>query len=126
MSELILVEDSEGSSSVSVVVPTTVEAELIDRRQDVSVVASAGGAVAVRGERSIVDEVLNNRFYVAALLLCAGPIGLPALWFSPRFSRRTKIVTTMLHFLCTAIVPLAVAYYFLEVALRPLVAAFGQ
>ena len=34
--------------------------------------------------------ILANRLAVIAILLCLGPIGLPALWGSPMFSAGTK------------------------------------
>jgi len=64
---------------------------------------------------------LDNRWIVVGLLLAAGPMGLPALWLSRRFSRWTKIATTALFFLATAVLPLVATWYFCEVSLRPLV-----
>jgi len=69
---------------------------------------------------------LDNRLVVAGLLLAAGPVGLPALWFSRRFSRFTKIATTVVFFLLTAVLPLAVTWYCCDVALRPLVDAMSH
>ena len=62
---------------------------------------------------------------VIALLAVAGPIGLPALWFSGKFGRWTKIITTFVFLLITVAFPLAITYYFCEIALRPLVDAFS-
>ena len=70
--------------------------------------------------------LLNNRLAVIGLVAVAGPLGLPALWFSRRFSRLTKIITTVVFVLVTAVLPLALAYYWLEISLRPLVDAFGE
>ena len=98
-----------------------VEAELNDSQYELTVVPGHQSTVAPRLEESQVKVVLDNRFFVIAILLCAGPIGLPALWFSRRFSRRSKIITTTGYFLCTAILPLAIAWYFLDFALRPIV-----
>lgn len=91
------------------------------------VAANAPGLLVIApvNQRSVVDDALNNRLIVMAIVLVAGPIGLPALWFSPRFSRGTKIITTGVYFLLTAVLPLLVAWYFLDVALRPLVNVFG-
>lgn len=74
---------------------------------------------------SPVVAMLDNRLLVVAIVLCAGPMGLPALWFSRRFSQRTKILTTIAYLLMTTILPLAIAWYFLEVAVRPVVDALG-
>ena len=100
--------------------------ELADSEHAWVVVPSCPPIVAPRRRQSLVAEVLDNRLFVIAILLCAGPIGLPALWFSHRFSRRSKIIVTAGYFLFTVILPLAIAWYFLDVALRPVVDALGE
>ena len=71
-----------------------------------------------------IQTVLNNRLYVVLVIALIGPLGLPALWFSPRFSKPTKIVVTSIYVIMTTVVPLAVAWYFLDYSMRPLVEAF--
>ena len=73
-----------------------------------------------------ISRWLSNRLVVVSLLAIAGPLGLPALWLSPRFSRTAKILTTALFLFVTVVFPLALAYYWLEIALRPLVDVFGE
>ena len=73
-----------------------------------------------------IARLVSSRMLVVGLLAIVGPLGLPAMWLSPRFSRLTKIVTTALFLVVTVLLPLTLAYYWLEVALRPLVDAFGQ
>ncbi len=68
--------------------------------------------------------VLNNRWVVLMLLAVVGPLGLPALWLSPRFKPWVKATITLVWFLLTAVVPLAIAWYWLDYALRPLVDGF--
>ncbi len=68
---------------------------------------------------------LDNRLVVIGILLCAGPLGLPALWFSRRFSRVTKVVTTIAYFVFTAVLPLVIAWYCLDFAVRPLLEALA-
>ena len=63
---------------------------------------------------------LDNRLVVIGILLCAGPLGLPALWFSRSFSRVTKVVTTIAYFVFTAVLPLVIAWYWLDFAVQPL------
>ena len=70
--------------------------------------------------------LLNNRTFVIAMLVFVGPLGLPLLWFSPRFSKTTKIVTSVAYFLFTIVFPLAMAWYWLDVALGPLLDVFVQ
>jgi hypothetical protein len=70
--------------------------------------------------------LLNNRAVVIAILCCAGPIGLPALWFSPRFSPITKGIVTAAFFTLTVVLPLAGAWYALEVLIRPIADALSS
>jgi hypothetical protein len=74
----------------------------------------------------MIDQALNNRAIVFAILLIAGPMGLPALWFSRRFSKPTKIVTTLAYVVGTVLLPIAAIYYYLEFSLLPLVNAFPK
>ena len=64
--------------------------------------------------------VLNNRLYVGFLIALLGPLGLPALWFSPRFSKTFKIVATLAFVLVTIVLPLAIVWYFMFYSMRPL------
>ena len=66
---------------------------------------------------------LNHRGIVVAILLTCGPLGLPALWFSPRFSKTSKIVISVLLFAATVVAPLALSWYWLDVAVRPVLDA---
>ncbi len=102
-----------------------VPAELMDPQHELAIVRPSPLVVAPTRQPSPLAGVLENRLLVIAIVLCAGPMGLPALWFSPRFSPRTKILTTIGYLLVTAILPLALAWYFLEVAVRPVVDVLG-
>jgi hypothetical protein len=73
-----------------------------------------------------INALLNNQLAVVAMIALVGPLGLPALWFSPRFAKRTKFITTSIYVLLTTVVPIAIAWYWLEYSLRPLVDVFGQ
>ena len=98
---------------------------MIDAQRALTVVPPSPSTLAPRPVQSLITEFLDNRLFVTAILLCAGPIGLPALWFSHRFSRRCKIITTTGYFFFTVILPLAIAWYFLDVAVRPIVDALS-
>ena len=142
MSEMIVINDSCSRCSVAfqgsdnycrncglptvVPVDVVVAEESIDSPHELAVVPSCQTDVATRPAQSLVATVLENRGYVIAILLCAGPIGLPALWFSHRFSRRFKIIATGGYFLVTAVLPLAIAWYVLDIAVRPLVDALSK
>ena len=91
---------------------------------------SSKSAVATRSQElsspaGAIQTVLNNRWYVGMVIALIGPFGLPALWFSPRFSKPTKIVGTLIFVIMTTVVPLAVAWYFLDYRIRPLVDALS-
>ena len=74
--------------------------------------------------KSRLHWMLSKRWTVIGILAVVGPIGLPLLWFSPRFSGLTKILVTVFYFLLTAILPLVFAWYWLEVSVRPLIDTF--
>jgi hypothetical protein len=67
--------------------------------------------------------ILNNRPLIVCLVFCVGPIGLLCLWLSPRFSLSSKVLTTAGYFAVTLLIPLAIAYYYLDVSLQPLLRA---
>jgi hypothetical protein len=73
-----------------------------------------------------IKSVLNSRLAVFGLIAVAGPFGLPALWFSPRFAKRTKIIATIAYLLLATVLPLAIAWYWLDYSMRPLVEVFGR
>jgi hypothetical protein len=142
MSEVIVINDScsrcgvafHGSDNycrncdLPAVVPVdaVVVEESIESQHELAAAPSCQSTMATRPAQSLVATVLENRGYVIAILLCVGPIGLPALWFSRRFSRRFKIITTGGYFLVTAVLPLAIAWYVLDIAVRPVVDALSQ
>lgn len=74
----------------------------------------------------IFEPVLNSRLAVIGVIAFMGPLGFPALWFSPRFSKPTKVITTVSYLLLTTVVPIAIAVYWLEYSMRPLVDVFGR
>lgn len=57
-------------------------------------------------------------WYVIFMLLMVGPMGLPLLWQSPRFSRRAKLIWTI------AIILIALVGILMLVVLGPLVERF--
>jgi hypothetical protein len=71
-------------------------------------------------------KLLDNRLAIVGLLVVVGPLGLPFLWLSGRFSRLTKFVVTTLYFAFTVVFPLAVTWYWLDTAMQPLLEAFGR
>ena len=73
-----------------------------------------------------VDYVLNSRCAVFGIVAFFGPMGLLALWFSPRFSKGTKFALSAGYAVLTTIVPLLIAWYWLDYSLRPLVDVFGK
>lgn len=76
--------------------------------------------------RQAIKQVLDNRWMVMGIVAVLGPIGLPVLWFSPKFRPVTKMVITTLYVVLTAVVPIVVSYYVLENSFKPLLDAFGS
>lgn len=125
MSDLILAADSCDRCGAELAVDTACE-NCGDGQHTLAAVEvlppiTAKPAAALVGLRG--ESLLDNRLAVFGILLVAGPLGLPALWFSRRFSRATKIATTVVFFLLTVVVPIVGAWYCFEVLLRPLVDA---
>jgi len=101
-----------------------VVAEIITQQSEVQ--TYYGAAPAPSPAREAIKRVLDNRWMVMGIVAILGPIGLPALWFSPRFRPPTKMVITTLYVVLTAVVPVVVSYYVLENSFKPLVEAFGS
>ena len=59
------------------------------------------------------------------MIAVAGPLGLLAMWFSQRFSNRTKIITTVSYVLLAIVLPLVVIWYWWHVALSPILEVLG-
>ena len=72
------------------------------------------------------QAVVNNWMFVVGMIICAGPLGLLAMWFSQRFTNRAKVITTVSYVLLAIVAPLAVIWYWLDIALRPIVDVLGQ
>ncbi len=73
-----------------------------------------------------VKQLLTNHWMIYGLLLFCGPIGLPLLWLSPRFSRLAKSAITLLLMSITLILPIIIYWYSCELLLRPLATALGR
>ena len=72
------------------------------------------------------QAIVDNRLVVAGLVACFGPLGLLAMWFSQRISNRAKIITTASYVLLFIVAPLVVIWYWLDVALRPVVEVLSK
>ena len=72
-----------------------------------------------------IKTALNNRWLVIAIVALIGPLGLPALWFSPRFKPWIKVTVTAVYVLLTAVVPVVVSWYIMKESFHPLVEVFG-
>lgn len=82
--------------------------------------------VATTDPAATFQAVVNNRMFVVGMIACAGPLGLLAMWLSQRFSNRTKIITTVGYVLLAIVAPLVAIWYWLHIALRPVVDVLGQ
>ena len=82
--------------------------------------------IAQRGPVLIMPQYLQRRWVVLAILLCTGPIGLPLVWLSRRFSLLAKIGLTAGFVLLTVVLPIVLVWYWCDVAIHPLVEALGR
>ena len=82
--------------------------------------------MAQRGPSCILPPSLERRWVVLAILLCMGPIGLPLVWLSSRFSKLTKIGLTVGFVLLTVVFPIVLVWYWCEAAIRPLVEVLAR
>jgi len=82
--------------------------------------------MAQRAPACILPPSLERRWVVLAILLCTGPIGLPLVWLSSRFSKLAKIGLTAGFVLLTVIFPIVLVWYWCEVAIRPVVEVFAR
>ena len=103
--------------------------EIVDPTSSTSVGHAAiepSSVVAKSDGQESINAVVNNRLAVIGIIALIGPLGLPALWFSRRFSKPTKIITTTAYLLMTIVLPFAAASYWLDYSLRPLLEVFGK
>lgn len=89
-------------------------------------VDNATGTAISNSAAESLQYVLNNRWMVMGVVALIGPLGLPVLWFSPRFKPTTKFVITGVYVLLTAIIPVVVSYYVLESSFKPIADVFGS
>ena len=82
--------------------------------------------MAQRAPAIILPRSLERPWVVLAILLCTGPIGLPLVWLSRRFSRLAKIGLTAGFVLLTVILPIVLVWYWCDVAIHPLVEALAR
>ena len=110
-----------GSLAPQVAPLDPVSAEIPPPRRALVPAGPPGGEIVTATKRR---PWTHSRTAVLMVLLGAGPLGLPALWLSPAFTRWGKIVWTACFLLLTVVLPLVVCWYWLEVAIRPLLRAF--
>ncbi len=65
------------------------------------------------------SAILDNGWAIVGLLFVAGPLGLPALWFSRRFSWKVKLAGTIGLLLLTFVLPAALIWYLYATAIGP-------
>ena len=107
-----------GTGCRDLIVPPNV-VSLIDDQADQS------KEVATKDPAETFQAVVNNRMFVVGMIVCAGPLGLLAMWFSQRFTNRAKVITTVSYVLLAIVAPLAIIWYWWNIALRPLVDVLG-
>ena len=108
-----------GAGCRDLIVPSDAISEVDDQPGKSKEVATADSAATLQ-------TVVNNRMFVVGMIACAGPLGLLAMWLSQRFTNRTKIIATVSYVLLAIVAPLAVIWYWLNIALRPVIDVLGQ
>ena len=83
-------------------------------------------AIATVGPAATFQTLVNNRTFVISMIAVTGPLGLAALWCSQRFTNLTKITTTVCYVLLAIVLPMVVVWYWLDVALRPIIEVLGK
>ncbi|PHS00794.1 MAG: hypothetical protein COA78_23540 [Blastopirellula sp.] len=91
-----------------------------------SLAAQSNQGIAESSSKNIVKVVLNSRALLFGILLVFGPLGLPLIWFSPRFSMLSKVLVTTLTLGVTVVFPIAMTIYWADYALQPLLEAMQQ
>lgn len=72
------------------------------------------------------QKLVDNRLVVIGMITFVGPLGLLALWYSRRFSKLTKTLVTFSYAFLTFALPVAIVWYWLHTAMRPIVDVLGQ
>jgi hypothetical protein len=100
----------------------------INDNREVGELSRRSLAPALNGGTAIA-ALLDRRWAVIGMIALIGPLGLPALWLSPRFAKKTKVTLTTAYFLFSVVLPLAFIWYLLNYwmidALRPLLDVLG-
>ena len=47
------------------------------------------------------DKRYFKTYWIVIAFLCVGPLALPLVWFNPRFSRKTKVIVTIVILILT-------------------------
>ena len=79
----------------------------------------------VEEQRPTASTILDNGWAIAGLLFVVGPLGLPALWFSRRFSWKVKLAGTIGLLLLTFVLPAALIWYLYATAIGPVIDALA-
>ncbi len=102
--------------------PALAEEELVPLQSAISVEPIASHPVPAQMP-STFALVLNHRMILFTILLVFGPLGLPLIWMSPRFSVWMKLLVTTTTIGITIIFPIAMTLYWADYALQPLLEA---
>ena len=124
-------ESTQGGVITATVIPEAVDqisGELIlaESVEPTTLATTPPPVIAVVAPRPAEARLLNSHAIVWAILLVLGPLGLPALWMSPRYSKTAKVLWTAVLLIGTVVLPIAMTWYWLDTAMQPLLDAFNK
>lgn len=101
----------------------TGHSELIDAPQTLPAVRSAPQVPAERviegGLPPVVLQVVSSHAIIWTVILTFGPLGLPLIWLSPKYSLWAKLLTTTITLGVTVVLPIAVTIYCTQYLVHP-------
>ena len=104
--------------------------ELLDAPQAVPAVRASVTPPAPRtidaGLPPAVRTVVNNHLIIWTVILTFGPLGLPLIWLSPKYSIWSKSLVTVITLGLTIVLPIAVTLYCAQFLVHPVLDAMQE
>ncbi|PQO44808.1 hypothetical protein C5Y93_17075 [Blastopirellula marina] len=70
--------------------------------------------------------VVNSHAIIWAVILTFGPLGLPLIWLSPKYSIWSKSLVTLVTLGVTVVLPIAVTLYCAQFLVHPVLDAMQE
>jgi len=74
----------------------------------------------------VVTLLANSHLAIWSLILILGPMGLPLLWLSPKYSTASKIAWTLGMIFMTVVLPIALTIYCTQFLVSPVLDAMND